>query len=237
MSHELRTPLNAISGYAELLDLGIYGPVNDAQREALRRIGRSQEHLLSLIDNVLSFARIDAGHLNYSIDEVPLAAVLADVDTIIAPQTQARHLDYEFNPCDPGIVVRADPDKLRQVLLNLLANAIKYNRDGGLVSLTCDVEQDEVHVHVTDTGPGIAPDRLEHVFEPFVQGTRDFNRPDQGVGLGLAISRELACGMGADLLVHSEVGTGSTFTVVVPRSVPVAALDGPHAYVPERVSG
>jgi signal transduction histidine kinase len=237
MSHELRTPLNAISGYAELLDLGIYGPVNEAQREALRRIGRSQEHLLSLIDNVLSFARIDAGHLNYSIDEVSLAAVLADVDTIIAPQTQARQLDYEFHPCDPGIMVRADPDKLRQVLLNLLANAIKYNRDGGLVSLRCEVGTEEVHIHVADTGTGIPPDRLEHVFEPFVQGTRDFNRPDQGVGLGLAISRELACGMGADLLVQSEEGAGSTFTVVVPRSVPVAALDRPRAYVPERVSG
>jgi signal transduction histidine kinase len=237
MSHELRTPLNAISGYAELLDLGIYGPVNDAQREALRRIGRSQEHLLSLIDNVLSFARIDAGRLNYSIDEVPLATVLADVDTIITPQTRVRQLNYQLHQCGPDVVVRADPDKLRQVLLNLLGNAIKYNQDAGLVSLTCEVGPEEVHVHVTDTGRGIPPDRLEHVFEPFVQGSRDFNRPDQGVGLGLAISRELTCGMGADLLVQSEVGVGSTFTVVLPRSIPVAALDGPRAYVPERVGG
>jgi signal transduction histidine kinase len=237
MSHELRTPLNAISGYAELLDLGVYGPVNEAQRDALRRIGRSQEHLLTLIDDVLSFARIDAGRLTYAIDDVPLAATLADVDTIIAPQMRARNLDYRFQSCDPGIVVRADADKLRQIVLNLLANAIKYNRDGGLVALRCDVGDDAVRILVSDTGAGIPAERLEHVFEPFVQGTRSFNRPDHGVGLGLAISRELARGMGAQLSVESEVGAGSTFTVVVPRASLVAALDGPRAYVPERVNG
>jgi signal transduction histidine kinase len=237
MSHELRTPLNAISGYAELLDLGVYGPVNDAQHDALRRIGRSQEHLLTLIDDVLSFARIDAGRLTYTIDDVPLSATLADVDAIIAPQMQARSLDYRFQSCDPGIIVRADADKLRQVLLNLLANAIKYNRDRGIVAFGCDVGGEEVRIHVRDTGAGIPADRLEHVFEPFVQGTRSFNRPDHGVGLGLAISRELTRGMGAELTVESEVGAGSTFTVAVPRTSLIAALDGPRAYVPERVNG
>jgi signal transduction histidine kinase len=235
MSHELRTPLNAISGYAELLDLGIYGPINDAQRDALRRIGRSQEHLLTLIDDVLGFARIEAGRLTYSVEEIPLAVTLSDVDSIIAPQAQGRHLDYRFQPCDPNVLVRADADKLRQVLLNLLANAIKYNSEGGLVALGCDIGSVEVLVHVTDTGAGIPSERLEHIFEPFVQATRAFNRPDHGVGLGLAISRELAIGMGARLTVKSEVGMGSTFTVILPRSVGVAALDGPRAYAEGRL--
>jgi len=235
MSHELRTPLNAISGYAELLDLGIYGPINDAQRDALRRIGRSQEHLLTLIDDVLGFARIEAGRLTYSVEDIPLSVTLSDVDSIIAPQAQARHLDYRFQPCDPNVLVRADADKLRQVLLNLLANAIKYNSEGGLVALGCDIGSVEVLVHVTDTGAGIPSERLEHIFEPFVQATRAFNRPDHGVGLGLAISRELAIGMGARLTVKSEVGMGSTFTVILPRSVGVAALDGPRAYAGERL--
>jgi signal transduction histidine kinase len=235
MSHELRTPLNAISGYAELLDLGIYGPINDAQRDALRRIGRSQEHLLTLIDDVLGFARIEAGRLTYSVEDIPLAATLSDVDSIIAPQAQARHLDYRFQPCDPNVLVHADADKLRQVLLNLLANAIKYNSEGGLVALGCDIGSAEVLVHVTDTGTGIPAERLEHIFEPFVQATRAFNRPDHGVGLGLAISRELAIGMGAKLTVKSEVGMGSTFTVILSRSVGIAALDGPRAYAGERL--
>jgi signal transduction histidine kinase len=196
----------------------------------LRRIGRSQEHLLTLIDDVLGFARIEAGRLTYSVEDIPLAATLADVDSIIAPQAQSRHLDYRFQQCDPNVLVRADADKLRQVLLNLLANAIKYNSEGGLVILGCDVGSEEVRVYVTDTGTGIPSERLEHIFEPFVQATRAFNRPDHGVGLGLAISRELANGMGAKLTVKSEVGMGSTFTVVLGRSVGVAALDGPRAY-------
>jgi signal transduction histidine kinase len=218
MSHELRTPLNAIGGYAELLEMGIHGPVTEAQRDALLRIGRSQAHLLTLINDVLSFARIDAGQVQYAIEDVALHEALAGLEALVAPQVRARGLVFDHRPCDPTLHARADRDKLRQLVLNLLGNAIKYTPDGGTVTLACDADDASVRVHVRDTGVGIPADRLPSIFEAFVQGDRALNRPNDGVGLGLAISRELAHGMGGTLAVESEVGRGSTFTVTLARA-------------------
>ena len=224
MSHELRTPLNAIGGYAQLLEMGIHGPVTEAQRDALLRIERSQAHLLTLINDVLNFARIDAGQVQYAMADVPAADALAEVETLLAPQAQSAGLRLRVLPCAPDTRVRADRDKLRQVLINLLGNAIKYTPPGGSVSVECEACGDRVRLHVRDTGTGIRPERLAHIFEPFVQGERALNRPDEGVGLGLAISRELARGMGGELEVESEVDRGSVFTVVLDRAAP--ALSG-----------
>jgi signal transduction histidine kinase len=218
MSHELRTPLNAIGGYAELIELGIHGPVTDAQREALLRIGRSQAHLLTLINDVLSFARIDAGQVQYAIEDVALHEALAGLEALVAPQVRARGLIFDHRPSDPALQVRADRDKLRQLVLNLLGNAIKYTPDGGTVTLACDADDAAVRVHVRDTGVGIPADRMPSIFEAFVQGERALNRPNDGVGLGLAISRELAHGMGGTLTVESAVGEGSTFTLTLARA-------------------
>ena len=218
MSHELRTPLNAIGGYAQLLEMGIHGPVTDAQREALARIERSQAHLLALINDVLSFARIDAGQVRYDLQDLPVADALAEVEAVVAPQMRAAGLAFHPLPCAAGVVARADGDKVRQVLLNLLSNAVKYTPAGGAVTVECEADERRVRVHVRDTGTGIRPERLGVIFEPFVQGERALNRPDEGVGLGLSISRDLACGMGGDLRVESEAGKGSTFTLELPRA-------------------
>ncbi|HEX2076623.1 MAG TPA: HAMP domain-containing sensor histidine kinase [Longimicrobium sp.] len=218
MSHELRTPLNAIGGYTQLLEMGLHGPVTEAQKQALERIQASQAHLLALIDDLLSFARIDAGQVQYALADVPLDETLAELEALIAPQVAAVGLRFQLVPCGPGVAARADRDKLRQLLLNLLANALKYTPAGGSVRVECEVDERQVRVHVRDTGTGIRAERLPYIFEPFVQGERALNRPDEGVGLGLAISRELARGMGGELTVESRVGHGSTFTVTLPRA-------------------
>ncbi|HEX6908857.1 MAG TPA: ATP-binding protein, partial [Longimicrobium sp.] len=230
MSHELRTPLNAIGGYAELLEMGIHGPVTDAQKDALARIIRSQGHLLTLINDVLSFARIEAGEVQYAMADVPLRETLAELEALVEPQVRASRLAFRSLPCDPALVARADADKVRQVLLNLLANAIKYTPEGGSVTLACDADERRVRVRVRDTGTGIRPERLPYIFDPFVQGERALNRPDEGVGLGLAISSDLARGMGGELQVESEPGRGSTFTLVLQRAaprIPAVHISGP----------
>ncbi|HMA22375.1 MAG TPA: HAMP domain-containing sensor histidine kinase, partial [Gemmatimonadaceae bacterium] len=219
MSHELRTPLNAIGGYAQLLQMGVHGSVTPAQREALERIERSQAHLLALITDLLDFARIDAGRVQFEIEDVAIDEILAGITALAEPQLRSRTLRFTQAAQQPGVLVRADRARLSQILLNLVGNAIKYTRDGGEIAVTTDLDDKHVRVHVRDTGPGIPADRLEQIFEPFVQGDRAFNRPNEGVGLGLAISRELARGMDADVTVASVVGRGSTFTVAIPRSV------------------
>jgi signal transduction histidine kinase len=222
MSHELRTPLNAISGYTELLSMGIYGDVTDAQQEALARVARSQRHLLSLIDDVLGFARLESGQTRFDITDVALVDTLSGVETIAGVQAQARGITLELVPCPPSLLVRADADKLRQVLLNLVTNAIKFTPSGGRIRVSFEGAEREVHVRVADTGPGIAPERMDAIFEPFVQGDRALNRPSEGVGLGLAISRDLARGMGGTLSVASTLGEGAVFTLTLPRAVPSA---------------
>jgi signal transduction histidine kinase len=140
----------------------------------------------------------------------------------VEPQVRASRLAFHYRPCDLELCVRADPDKVRQVLLNLLGNAVKYTPEGGVVTVECEADARRVRIHVRDTGTGIRPERLPFIFDPFVQGERALNRPDEGVGLGLAISRELAHGMGGELMVASEPGVGSTFTLVLDRAdIPV----------------
>ena len=217
MSHELRTPLNAIGGYTELLALGIRGPVTEAQLEDLARIQRSQQHLLGLINDLLNMAQLDSGQLLYEITDVPVNATLLQVEELILPQLKAKGLNYEHASCDPAISVHADSEKLRQVVVNLLSNATKYT-DTGCVSVWCDTVGATVRIHVGDTGPGIAPHQLGRIFEPFVQISGGSIRPREGVGLGLAISRDLARGMGGELRAESTSGTGSTFTLVLQRA-------------------
>ena len=218
MSHELRTPLNAIGGYTELISMGIYGDVTDSQQDALARVARSQRHLLSLIDDVLGFARLESGQTHFDIGDVAIAETLTGVEAIVLPQAQARRVTLELAHCPPSLLVRADGDKLRQVLLNLVTNAIKFTPEGGRIQVSCEMGEREVQLRVSDTGPGIPADRLDAIFEPFVQGDRALNRPSEGVGLGLAISRDLARGMGATLEVESTVGAGAVFTLTLPRA-------------------
>lgn len=224
MSHELRTPLNAIGGYVDLLDLEIRGPVNDAQREDLERIRRNQRHLLGLINSVLNFAKIEAGRVEYRIEEARLRDILDSMYSLVAPQIELQGLTYQYVPCAPTILVPADVDKVQQILLNLLSNAITFTPAGGAVRLECACEAEVVAVRVVDTGAGIQGSQLETIFEPFVQVDQRFPREGGGTGLGLSISRDLARAMGGDIIVDSTVGEGSVFTLILPR-VPAGASE------------
>jgi len=217
MSHELRTPLNAIGGYAELMAMGVHGPVTDAQRDALRRVERAQRHLLRLINDVLNFAKLEAGRVAYDAAPVPLAEVVADAGALMEAQFAARGLRYEAAAA-PGLVAVADREKVGQVLLNLLSNAAKFTPAGGRVTVSADAGDGRARLRVADTGIGIPADQLDVIFEPFVQvdGTR--TRTADGTGLGLAISRDLARGMGGDLTAESTPGAGSTFTLALPAA-------------------
>ena len=230
MSHELRTPLNAIAGYAQLLEMGIHGPVTPEQRDALQRITRSEAHLLHLIDDVLSFARVDAGHVEFALSETPVAESLAAAAAMTEPQARAKGITVATSCPDASLTVFADPEKLEQVLLNLAANAVKFTPAGGRVELSAlAVEKPDetgaelVQIRVSDTGPGVKPGYQALIFEPFVQGDRALNRPNEGVGLGLAISRELTEGMGGRIALESGPGRGATFTVTLSRRAPAAS--------------
>ncbi len=217
MSHELRTPLNAIDGYAELIEIGVHGPVSPAQAEALGRIRRSQKHLLGLINEVLNYARLETGAVRYDLRVVDVAGAVAEVEPLILPQVSARSLTLRTERDGP-VAAQADEEKLRQILVNLLSNAVKFTDPGGLIRIEVRGRGSVVEVAVHDTGIGIAPDKLEAVFEPFVQVGRALNNPTEGTGLGLSISRDLARAMGGDLTVRSTPGEGSTFTLTLPAA-------------------
>jgi PAS domain S-box-containing protein len=218
MSHELRTPLNAIGGYAELLEMGVRGEVTEEQREDLRRIQASQRHLLGLINEVLNYAKLEAGTVHYDLEDVPAAVAVAAAETLVAPQARARGLALRVGTCTEELTLRADPEKLRQILVNLLSNAVKFTPSGGRIDVTCAGVEGGVALRVRDTGIGIPPERLESIFDPFVQVRSDLTRPHEGTGLGLAISRSLARGMGGDLVVESAPGRGAAFELTLPAA-------------------
>ncbi|MDB4880310.1 MAG: ATP-binding region ATPase domain protein [Gemmatimonadetes bacterium] len=216
MSHELRTPLNAIGGYAELMRIGLRGPVTDAQLQDLDRIMLSQRNLLGIINDILNFARIDAGHLEFRVEEVPVAPLLEEVEQLVAPQLLAGTIALVGVACDDGLTVRGDREKVRQILLNLLSNAIKFTAPGGTIAIQCTRDAGMARIDVRDSGIGIDAGRLHTVFEPFVQLDRTLTSQHEGTGLGLAISRDLARAMDGDLVATSEPGVGSVFTVILP---------------------
>jgi PAS domain S-box-containing protein len=223
MSHELRTPLNAVLGYVDLLDAGVRGPVSDPQRDDLVRIRRSAKVLMSLVNDVLNFARVEAGHVEFHLEAVPLDRVLTDLEALVAQPLRAKQIEYSHDSCGEGWVVCADPERLKQILTNLLTNAIKFTPAGGRIRLDCAGEETPagsmLAVRVSDTGRGIPSEALGRIFEPFVQIDRHLTgESQQGVGLGLAIARDLARRMGGDLTVESVPGEGSTFTLTLPKA-------------------
>jgi signal transduction histidine kinase len=218
MSHELRTPLNAIGGYVELIEAGIRGPVTPLQAQDLERIRRNQRLLVSVVNDILNFAKVESGHVEYHLEDLPLRDSLARLEDLVRPQLSAKNLHYRMDDCDPGDLVRADRDKLEQVLLNLLSNAIKFTPADGAIDVECEPGDDRIVIRVSDSGQGIPTDKLDTIFEPFVQVDRTLTSIRDGVGLGLAISRALARAMGGELIVRSEVGVGSAFSLALPRA-------------------
>ena len=228
MSHELRTPLNAIAGYAELLELGISGPVSDMQREQLGRIRRSQRHLLGIIEDLLDLSRLEHGApADIDLGPVPVHETLGSLEALIAPQLKARNLTYIYNPAEVELMAYGNRARVEQIVLNLLSNAIKYTAPGGRVGLASDLRIDRVEIRVSDTGHGIPREKLDSIFEPFTRLEMDLTRTTEGTGLGLAISRHLARAMNGDLTARSDLGRGSIFTLTLPVEAPAEAQGGP----------
>jgi signal transduction histidine kinase len=210
------------------MEMGIRGPVTAQQREDLRRIQTSQRHLLGLINEVLNYARLETGTVQFDLANVRVHDALTAAEALVSPQARAKRIALAVAGCPPELAVRADPEKLRQILVNLLSNAVKFTERSGRIDLACAAspagetgEAERVQVVVRDTGIGIPADQLERIFEPFVQVRADLTRTAEGTGLGLAISRDLARAMGGDLTAESVPGEGSTFTL----SLPLAGTD------------
>jgi PAS domain S-box-containing protein len=218
MSHELRTPLNAIAGYSELLKLELHGPITGQQRADLERIDRSQRHLLSLINDVLNFAKIEAGHVAVASKPMGLGQVIDSLREFVEPQLREKELRFKMPEEIPDAEACGDPDKVLQILINLLSNAIKFTPRGGSIDLQIREDEKLLYISVVDTGSGIPAGKLEAIFEPFVQVNRDYASKHEGTGLGLSISRDLARRMGGDLTVRSELDKGSTFVLSLPRA-------------------
>jgi signal transduction histidine kinase len=218
MSHELRTPLNAIGGHAELIELGVHGQVTPEQSSALERIRKNERHLLALINDILDFSKLEAGAVRLEIRNHKVADIASTLEPLIGPLFSAKGLKFTVSKCDDGLAAQGDSERIVQICLNLLSNALKATAEGGEVSLSCEQKFGMIAIEVADTGTGIPSERLESVFSPFTQLGRALNRPNTGVGLGLAISRELARAMGGDVTVQSEVGVGSRFTLTLPSA-------------------
>jgi PAS domain S-box-containing protein len=220
MSHELRTPLNAIGGYAQLIEMGVRGPVTEEQRVDLLKIQRSKNYLDALVSDVLNFAKLGSGKIEFRLRPMRVRQTLDAVVEMIAPQLAQKRLRLLPHSPPNDVEILADEDRTRQILLNVFANALKFTPQGGAITPGVYVTANVVSISVGDTGVGIPKDELELIFEPFVQARRSADPSDHGFGLGLAISRQLARSMGGDLTVHSVVGEGSTFTLTLPRAQP-----------------
>jgi signal transduction histidine kinase len=228
MSHELRTPLNAVIGYSELLDLGVAGVLTDHQRQQVSRILAASRHLLGLVNEVLDLSKIESGHLSVQAGLTRGVATADAALSIVQPVAAARGIRLSQHCAgDSSLVCVGDEERIRQILVNLLTNALKFTERGGRVEIDCGMTAHPdaeamlsggpwVFIRVKDTGIGIAHDQLESIFEPFVQVDGGHTRPSDGSGLGLTISRRLARLMGGDLTAKTELGKGSTFTLWLP---------------------
>jgi PAS domain S-box-containing protein len=239
MSHEIRTPLNAVMAYADLLDMEISGPLTEGQREQLRKIRSSSQHLLGVVDDVLDLSRLEAGRVAVGRDRLRLGTVVHQALSLVEPQAEARNV--EIADAVSGFSASSwcwgDEERVRQILLNLLSNAVKFTERGGRITVSAGSISTPpadaglegggpwVYVRVEDTGQGVPTDRVEAIFEPFVQADMSLTRQHGGTGLGLTISRELARLMGGDLTVRSQVGVGSTFFLWLPAAP--APFDAP----------
>jgi PAS domain S-box-containing protein len=218
MSHELRTPLNAIGGYAQLLEMGIKGPILPEQIQDLQRIRRSQAHLLGLINDIMNFVRLETGRVVFHNSKQRVKDLLDTIEAMTRPQIAGSNLTYAAVQCDGADEVWGDRDKIQQILINLVSNSIKFTPAGGAITATCTSSGTDVLIEISDTGRGIPAEKLNEIFDPFVQVNPKYTRVQDGVGLGLAISRDLARGMGGDLSAESTEGAGSTFTLRLPST-------------------
>ncbi len=218
LSHELRTPINATLGYADLIDLEVDGPISDKQKDYLGRIRASQNHLLGLINDLLNYGRIESGRVEFHLAEVSLDEVIKQVLPMVSPQATSKKLAIERDRAQEDADAYADRARVEQIILNLLANAVKFTPAGGRIRIGVRADAGRVSASVSDNGPGVPPDQQQAIFEPFVQVGRSLSGGHEGTGLGLAISRELARGMGGDVTVKSNGKDGARFTLTLPAA-------------------
>ena len=218
LAHDVRTPLGAIDGYCEILEAEMLGPINDRQREMLGRVRMSGRHLLSLLDNVMEMARISAGVLHITAAPVRLIDVVRDAMQMLIPAADAKLQTLQLAKT-VNVIVNADEAYLRQVLVNIIGNAVKFTPQDGAISITIvegvDGNEPFGEIRVTDSGPGIAEAERTAVFEPYYRSQATAKLP--GVGLGLAISHAIMVQMGGSLHVEGSIGEGSTFVVRLPK--------------------
>ena len=218
MSHELRTPLNSILGFTQLLQLGVGGGLSDRQQRYLEHVRGSGEHLLEVVNDILDLAKIQAGQMEMPLVPVDLADAVAD--TVEAMEPLAREKELELaQAVAPGLAVLAEPRRLRQALLNLLANAVKFTDQGRIEVVVEPAQEGQVALSVVDTGIGIAATDLDSIFEPFSQVDAGSTRAHEGTGLGLTLTRQFVEAMGGTVSATSEPGAGSRFTISLPAAV------------------
>jgi signal transduction histidine kinase len=249
MSHELRTPLNAVLGYSELMELGISGPLTDKMRDQIGRIRLSAKHLLGLVNDILDLAKVEAGRLSVSTAPASASGTIAAAIALIQPQAAARGHELRVTPvAEPFPVYLGDDERVRQIIVNLLSNAVKFTAPGGKISVECALtsspdstarlqpQRQYVGFRVSDTGAGIAEDKLLSIFDPFVQVDSGHSRAREGSGLGLTISRRLARLMGGDLTLSTRLGEGSTFTLWLPADEAARDVESQPAIAGENVT-
>jgi len=224
VSHELRTPLAAIGGYAELLALDIRGPLTAPQRTDVQRIQEAQTHILRLVEDLVGYSKLETGRLRFDLGDVIVRDAIDALVSFVQPQAAAKNIAVAIRSSDPAATARADEERLRQIVLNLLSNAIKFTRRGGHVWISYEVDETTVRIHIQDDGIGIPADKIESIFEPYVQLASTGTTNEIGWGLGLAISRDLARAMGGDLLAALAPDHGTIFTLTLPRSTRIAPM-------------
>jgi signal transduction histidine kinase/HAMP domain-containing protein len=228
ISHELRTPLNAIIGYTELLAEGVYGPLADTAKQRLADITENADNLQQLIDQILDLSKMEAGKMTISLDEVDLKQLVQDVVDFSAPLCKDRPYDVGAELPDGPLPIRTDPGKVRQILVNLVGNAIKFTEQGSVTVSLSFTDLGDVALSVKDTGMGIRPEHLRVIFDEFRQVDGSSTRKHGGTGLGLAISKKFATLLGGEIKVESAQGKGSCFTLLLPRARVVSRVEGPE---------
>jgi PAS domain S-box-containing protein len=231
LSHELRTPLTAVIGLGDLLQAEVLGPMNDRQQEQLSRIKASAWHLVTIIDEILTFTRAEAGRDEVSLTRVDVAEIVRSVTGMLAHDATTKQLELRLEGAADRVILETDGGKVRQIVVNLVGNAIKYTDAGSVDVMLRQCDDGGIEVRVADTGMGIAADRVDEIFEPFMQVDQSNTRTRGGAGLGLAICRRLARLLGGDVMVHSEAGTGSTFVLRLPPHVPADRRGNGSAHI------
>jgi signal transduction histidine kinase len=219
-----------VSGYLEILQQNIHGGLTKEQRRDVERIHQAQEHLMTLVNMILDFAKLEAGPIELSMAEIPIEETLVGAEALVFPQFEKKRIAYTHRAGDSTLSVFADREKVQQIVVNLLANAMKFTPPGGSVELDWRIEEESLLVRVRDSGPGVPVDKLDQIFEPFVQLRSPGSVPTGGTGLGLPISRDLARAMGGDVTATSTFGVGSVFTLTLPlrKRASSAKLSAPN---------